>query len=111
MVFKYDETSVQVTRVLLLIVQMTMKKIKKTKIPHITMYLIGNYHYGFNIEHAKSVFEKGLIVNSLLGDITTAFNQAERREGGPAGFLVYVSKSNLNNFERALKKFKASIGI
>ena len=45
------------------------------------------------------MFEKGLIVNSLLGDITAAIKQAERREGGTAGFLEYVSKSNLNNLE------------
>ena len=50
-------------------------------------------------------------MNSLLGDIPTATNQAARSERGPAGFLVYVSKSNLNNLERALKKFKASIGV
>ena len=35
-------------------------------LPHLTKVLIGNYHYGLNIEHAKSVLEKGLIVNSLL---------------------------------------------
>ena len=51
---------------------MTMKKLKKTKLPHLTKDLIGNYHYGLNIEHAKPVLEKGLIVNSLLGDIPTA---------------------------------------
>ena len=34
---------------------MTMKNLKKTKIPYITKYLIGNYHYGFNIEQAKQV--------------------------------------------------------
>ena len=51
---------------------MTMKKFKKTKLPHLTKDLIGNYHYGLNIEHAKSVIEKCLIVNSLLGDIPTA---------------------------------------
>ena len=57
------------------------------------------------------MYEKGLIVNSLLGDIPTATKQAAGREWGPAGFLVHVSKSNLNNFERVLKKFKASIGV
>ena len=88
-----------------------MKNFKKTKLPHLTKGLIGNYHYGLNIEHAKPVLEKGLIVNSLLGDIPTATKQAAGREGGPAGFLVHVSKSNLNNLERALKKFKASIGV
>ena len=49
-------------------------------------------------------------MNSLLGDIITATKQAVGIEGGPAGFLVHVSKSNSNNLERALKKFKASIG-
>ena len=57
------------------------------------------------------MLEKGLLVNSLLGDIQTATKQAAGREGGPAGFLVYVSKSNLNNLERALKKFMASIRV
>ena len=57
------------------------------------------------------MLEKSLIVNSLLGDIPTATKQAKEREEGPAGFLVHVSKSNLNNLDRALKKFKASIGV
>ena len=48
-----------------------MKFFNKTKLPHLTKNLIGNYHYGFNIDHAKSVLEKGLIVNSFLGGITT----------------------------------------
>ena len=56
------------------------------------------------------MLEKGLIVNSLLEDIPTANKQAEGREWSPAGFLVYVSKSNII-LERALKKFKASIGV
>ena len=79
---------------------MTMKKLKKTKLLHLTKDLIDNYHYGLNIEHAKPVLEKGLIVNSLLGDIPTANKQAVGREESPAGFLVHVSKSNLNNLER-----------
>ena len=52
-----------------------------------------------------------MIVNSLFGDIPTATKQAAGREEGPAGFFVHVSKSNLNNFERAIKKFKTSIGV
>ena len=36
---------------------------------------------------------KSHIVNSLLGDIPTATQQAGSREGGPIGFLVHVSKS------------------
>ena len=48
---------------------MTMKNIKKTKLPTLTKGLIGNYHYGLNIEHANPVIEKDLIVNSLLGNI------------------------------------------
>ena len=51
---------------------MTMKNLYKTKLPHLSIGLTGNYHYGFNIEYAKPVLEKGLIVNSLLGDIPTA---------------------------------------
>ena len=65
----------------------------------------------FKFEHAKPVLEKGLIVNSMLGDIPTATKQAAGREGGPAGFIVHVTKSNLKNLERALKKCKASIGV
>ena len=57
------------------------------------------------------MLEKVLIVNSLLGDIPIATKQDSGREGGHAGFLVRVSKSNLNNLERALKQFKASIGV
>ena len=55
---------------------MTMKNFKKTKLPHLTKGLIGNYHYGLNIEHANPVLEKGLIVNSLLRDIPTTTKQA-----------------------------------
>ena len=57
------------------------------------------------------MLEKGLIVNSLLGDIPTVTKQAAGREGGLAGFIVHVSKSNSNKLERALNKFKVSIGI
>ena len=57
------------------------------------------------------MLENGLILNSLLGDIQTATKQTARREGGPADFLVHVSKSNLNNLERALKKFKGPVGF
>ena len=49
-------------------------------------------------------------MNSLLRDKTTANKQAGGREGGPAGFID-ISKSNLNNIERALKKLKASKGL
>ena len=59
----------------------------------------------------KPVLEKNLIVNSFLGDMPTATKQAAGWEGGPAGFLVHVSKSNLNNLERALKKFMAQLGF
>ena len=90
---------------------MTMKNIKKTKLPHLTKGLIGNCCYSFNIEHAKPLFKKVLIVNSVLRNIPTAIKQAAGREGGPVGFLVHVSKSNLNNLEIVLKKFKASIGV
>ena len=40
----------------------------------------------------------------LFGDIPNATKQAAGSEGDPAGFLVQVSKSNLNNLERGLKK-------
>ena len=69
---------------------MIMNNIKKTKLPHITKGLISKYHYGFSIEHAQSVLEKGLIVNTLLVNIPTATKQAVGRKGGPAGFLVHV---------------------
>ena len=61
---------------------MTMNNYKKTKLPHLTKGLIENYHYGFNIEHAKPVLEKGLIVNSLLGDIPTAAKSKQRNGRG-----------------------------
>ena len=32
---------------------MTMKNFKETKLPRLTKGLIGKYHYGLNIEHAK----------------------------------------------------------
>ena len=54
---------------------MTTKNLKKPKHLHLTKGLIGNHHYGFNIEHAKPLLEKGLIVDSLLGDIPTAIKQ------------------------------------
>ena len=42
------------------------------------------------------MLEKGLIVNSLLGDIPTAIKQAAgRKKKDSTGFLVHVSKSNL----------------
>ena len=57
------------------------------------------------------MLEKGLIVNSLFGDIPTATNQAAGMEDIPIDFLVHVSKSNLNNLERALKKFRLQLGF
>ena len=77
--FKYDATSVQVLEFYGYSLN-DYEKPLKTKLPHFTKGLIGNYHYGFNIEHAKLVLEKGLIVNSLLGDIPTATKQAAGRE-------------------------------
>ena len=50
-------------------------------------------------------------MNSLLRDIPTATKQAARWEGGPVDFLVHVSKSNLNNLERELKKFMGQLGF
>ena len=87
----------------------SLSGLSQTKFHHSLMGLIGNYHYGFNIEHTKQVLEKGLIVNSLLGDIPTATKQAAGKTVGPAGFLVLVSKSNLTNLERALKNFKLQL--
>ena len=48
-------------------------------------------------------------MNSLLGDIPTASNLVAGREGGSACFLAHVFKSNLNNQERDLMKFKAAL--
>ena len=45
-----------------------------------------------------------------MGVIPTATKQAAGMKVDPACFLVLVSKYNLNNLERDLKKFKASIG-
>ena len=72
---------------------MTMKILKKTKLSHLTKGLIGNYYYGFYSEHAKPVLEKGLIVNSLLGDITIDTKQTTGSEEGPTGFMyMYPSQ-------------------
>ena len=68
---------------------MNMNNTLKDKASSLTKGLICNYHCGFNIEQAKPVIEKGLILNSLLGDILTATKQAARKEGGPAGFIVH----------------------
>ena len=57
------------------------------------------------------MLDRGPIVILFLCDIQTATKQTAGKEGGTAGFLVHLSKSNLNNLERALKKFKASIVI
>ena len=54
-----------------------MKNFKEIKLPHLTKGFIGNYL--LNIEHAKPVFEKGVIVNSLLGDIPNATKQEAGR--------------------------------
>ena len=74
---------------------MTMKNFKKTKLPQLNKGLIDNNYQWFNIEHTKPVLEKGLIVNSLLGDIPTATKQAAGKEDIPIGFFVKLSKSNL----------------
>ena len=50
---------------------MTMKNFKETKLPHLTKGLIGNNHYGLNIEQVKPVREM-LILNLLLGNTPTA---------------------------------------
>ena len=55
------------------------------------------------------MLENGLIVNSLLGDIPTATKQAAGSIH--ADFLVHVSKSNLTNLERALKKLRHQLGF
>ena len=65
-----------------------MKDLQKTNLPHLTKGLIGNYHYGFNIEHAITMLEKGMLVNSLFGDIPTATKQAAVWGGDHAGFLI-----------------------
>ena len=70
---------------------MNMKNFKETKLSHLTKVLNGNYHCGLNIEHAKPVLEKDLIVNSLFGEYQTATEQAAGKKGGPAGLLVHVS--------------------
>ena len=72
---------------------MSMKILKETNLPHHTIGLISNYQYGLNIDHAKLVLEKGLIVNSLLGDISTAIKQLAGMERDPAGFMyLYPSQ-------------------
>ena len=66
---------------------MIMKNLKETKHQHLAKGLIGNYHFGLNFHAANSVLEKGLIVNSLLGDIPTATKQAAERKGVPQASL------------------------
>ena len=67
---------------------MSVKSSSKKKPYHLNKGLIGSYHYGFNIEHAKPVLEKGPIANSLLGEIPTAGKQTVGCGGDPAGFLI-----------------------
>ena len=88
-----------------------MKIIKSTKLPHLTKGLIGNYHYGLNIEHAKHVLEN--IINKwiCIGRDINATKQTARREGGPAVIFRHECKPNLYKLERTLKKFKDSIGV
>ena len=65
-------------------------KFQKTKFTQLTKGIIGNYHYGLNIEHDKPVSEKGLIVKSLLGDIPTDTKQAAgMKEGLLASLYMY----------------------
>ena len=69
------------------------KNIKKPKHLHLTKGLIVNYHYGFNIEYFKSVLEKAMIVNSLLGDIQLPLrNQSEGKGFLQASLYMYPSQ-------------------
>ena len=70
-----------------------MKNIKKTNIPHLTKGLIGSYHYELNIEHAKPMLEKDLIVNSLLGDLTPDTKKQRELKGVlQASLYMYPSQ-------------------
>ena len=66
-----------------------MENFTETKLPHITKGLIGNYHYGLNIEHVKLVLEKGLIVNSLLGELPKLCKQHEGKGVLQTSLYVY----------------------
>ena len=88
-----------------------MKNFKETNLPHLTKGLIGNYHYGLYIEHAETRAWERPDSDLVVGKHINATKQAAGRERCPADFLAHVSKSNINNLERALKKFKASIGV
>ena len=57
------------------------------------------------------MLEKGLIVNSLLGDIPNATKQAAGREWSPAGFLVYVSKSNIIILKEPKRNLRLQLGF
>ena len=48
-------------------------------------------HQGFNIEQVKPRLDKGLILNSLLGDITTATKQAAGKAGVLQAYLYMYS--------------------
>ena len=50
-------------------------------------------------------------IELVVGRHIQSTKQAAGKEWGTAGFLVHVFNSNLNKLERALKKFKASIGV
>ena len=56
------------------------------------------------------MLEKVLIVNSLLGDIPPDTKQAAETEGIIQASLYMYPSQNLNNLERALKKFKLHMG-
>ena len=75
---------------------MTIKNIKKTKLSHLKKGLIGNYHYGLNIEHAKPVHEKGMIVNTLLVNIQIPLSKQWEGKGVLQASYICI-ESNINN--------------
>ena len=72
---------------------MTMKNSKKTKLPHLIKGLLGNFHYGLNIEHAKPVLYKSLIVNSLLETCQLPLSKQNKGKGVlQASLYMYPSQ-------------------
>ena len=57
------------------------------------------------------MLEKGLNVNSLLGEIQVPLSKTRKGKGFTVGFSVHVSKTIINNLERALNKFNVSTGV
>ena len=76
---------------------------------HFRKGIFGN-NYGYNIEQTKPVPVNVLIVNSLLGELSSATKQAAGRKGVLQ--LTYTfSNSNLNKLIRDLRNLSFKWGL